>query len=226
MDDLRPRRRRLSSWVVVVLAVIINVPVLNHASTQQSIARSGVEVQATLVDAARAGEGDASDYGVAFRFDEGIDPAQTVWTSEVDRVAYQRALDTESVRVRVLADRPAAYRVDGAITTRLGWYVTGVADLVLIAGVLLLRRGGRHRVLRLVALEDVRRHEPGSGPQTGLEDLGGATYLLTGEVTWADAEEGVVTLDTGRHQVRVALGAHTNLVGYQQPGRVTARLPE
>ena len=63
---------------------------------------------------------------------------------------------------------------------------------------------------------------PGTGPQTGLDDLGARTLRVTGEVTRIDSD--AVVLDAGTRQVRVRLGSHANLVGYQQPGRVTARL--
>ncbi len=222
MDGLTPRSR-LAPWVVVVVAVVLNLPLVTHLMTLRSLAASGIDVEASLVDTARSGEGSAAAYGVAFRFDETIDPRQTTWSAAVDRVTYQRALDTEVVEVRVLADRPAAFRIDGATTSHLNYYLTGGADVVLLTVVVALRRGGRRRPGELVldALEDVRALEPGAPTQTGLDALGGATYLVTGEVTSIDRD--AVVLDAGERRVRVLLGLHRNLVGFQQPGRVRAR---
>jgi|GEM_PF-2478797 len=221
-----PRRRRVSPWVMVALAVLINLPVASSTYLDWRLSRSGVDVEAVLVNSQASGdEGGGSDgYALAFRFDEEVDPEQTVWTAPVSEDAFDRAVQTEVVRVRVLPDRPSAYEVEGEIASSLGWLVTGFADMCLLGMVLLLRRGGRARLLQLVAVEDVQRHLPGAGPRTGFEDLGGETYLVIGEIS--HIEDDAVIVDAGERRVRVQLGPYDNKVGYQQPGRVTARLPE
>jgi hypothetical protein len=223
VDELMPRRRRVSPWVVVALAVLINLPVASSTYLDWQLSRSGIDVGAVLVNSQADGDG-GDGYALAFRFDEEVDPEQTVWTAPVSEDAFDRAVQTEVVRVRVLPDRPSAYEVQGEIGSSLGWLVTGFADVCLLGMVLLLRRGGRERLLQLVAVEDVQRHLPGAGPRTGFEDLGAETYLVIGEVS--HIEDGAVIVDTGERRVRVQLGPYDNKVGYQQPGRVTARLSD
>ncbi|MDE0775753.1 hypothetical protein [Nocardioides sp.] len=223
MDDLMPRRRRVSGWVLVALAILINLPVATSTYLDWRLSRSGVDVEAVLVDSQAAGEG-GDGYALAFTFDPDIDPEQTVWTAPVTEAAFDRAVRSEVVRARVLPDRPSAYEVEGEVTSGLGWLVTGFADACLLAMVLLLRRGGQERLLQLVALEDVQRHLPGAGPRTGFEDLGGETYLVVGEI--CRIEDDAVVVDAGERRVRVRLGPYDNRVGYQQPGRVTARLSD
>jgi hypothetical protein len=254
-DELTPAPRpRLALWLVGLLAVVVNFPLVNNLLIARNIERSGVDVAAELVDDARSGEGTGSEYGLAFRFDETVDPAQSIWTAEVDRATFQRSVESGTVAVRVLPGRPSAYRVDGEVPSRLGWYVTGVADAVLVGAVVVLRRRraaeadapdaavdppapapaaspaaspaaapAAESLLRLEALEDVHQHFPGFGPPAAFEELGSATYLVTGEV--ARIAPDAVVLDTGSRRVQVALGSHTNRVSLQQPGQVLARVP-
>ena len=58
----------------------------------------------------------------------------------------------------------------------------------------------------------------------GLEDLGGATYLVTGAVSKVASD--AVVVDTGGHHVLVSLGPHSNLVSPLEDGQVLARLPQ
>ncbi|MCB0895046.1 MAG: hypothetical protein KDB43_06665, partial [Nocardioidaceae bacterium] len=147
---------------------------------------------------------------------------QKAWDAQVDEEAYDDAVASGQIRVRVLDGDPSAYRAEGAVQSRVPLVITLVADLILLVVLLLLfRYGGRGRVrapLQALALGDVERCAPGSL----LERIGGEDYLVRGEVQ--DLADGEVLLDLGNRTVRVLLDGHANPVGYQQPAQVRARL--
>ena len=126
----------------------------------------------------------------------------------------------DTVPVRVLADRPAAYTVAGEVRSRVGLYITLFADLVLLLLVLLFRRFGvgTRPSLRAVAVGDVERCEPGSA----LDRLESGEYLIRGEVVEVGDDE--LVLDLGDRRVHVALDGHANPIDPQQPAQLRARL--
>jgi len=206
-------------WLVALLAFLVNLPLLHSTWVDRRVESSGTDVTATVVnDRVVPGE----EYWVSFTFPEEVDPDQRTWDAQVDEEAYDDAVASGEIRVRVLADDPSAYRAEGAVTSRVPLVVTLVADLLLLVVVLLLvRYGGRTRAraaLQAVALGDVERCAP--GPL--LERIGGEDYLVRGEVQ--DLADGELVLDLGNRTVRVLLDGHANPVGYQQPAQVRARL--
>lgn len=213
----RRRGRGRSALLVVLLAVVVNLPLVHSAWTRHRVEASGVDVTGTLVDDRVVG-GDT--YFLFFRFPEDVDPDQRTWEAEVGEDAYDEAVASREVAVRVLEDDPSAYRVDGDVESRAALVVTLLADLVLLLIALLLwRYGGRGRPnLRAVALEDVGRCAPG----TLLERLQGEDYLVRGEVL--ELGDGEVVLDVGNRSVVVLLDGHANPVGHQQPAEVRVRL--
>lgn len=224
---MTPRRRRLSPWVLVFLVVVVNLPAVHSSYLKWQLHRSGVETTAALVDTAEI----AGKLGIEFRYDIDVDPEQNdpTYVSRVDRRTFDTVVREGRVQVRVLPDRPATYEVHGQVTTRLGLLLTGLADLMLLsmAALYATTRRGRRRdreqeapPLHLVAVEDVQRCRPGAG----LEALDEQTYLVTGEVSVID-DVGIV-LDVAGRAVRIDLAGHANPVGYQQPGRVRARLSD
>lgn len=210
-----------SMLALILLAVVINLPLAHSTWTQQQVAGSGTDVTAALVDDdVVAGE----EYWLSFTFPVAIDPEQRTWRARVDEEAYDDAVASQEVPVRVIEDKPSAYRVEGAVDSRLPLVITLVADLLLLIGAaLLFRYGGRLRLqqrapLRAVALGDVERCPPG----TRLERIGGEDYLVRGEVLELGDEQ--VLLDLGNRTVLVLLDGHRNPVGHQQPAQVRARL--
>ena len=208
-------------WLVALLAFLVNLPLLHSTWVDRRVESSGTDVTAAVVhDRVVPGE----EYWVSFTFPEEVDPDQRTWDAQVDEEAYDDAVASGEIRVRVLTDDPSAYRAEGAVTSRVPLVVTLVADLLLLVVVLLLvRYGGRTRArasLQAVALGDVERCAP--GPL--LERIGGEDYLVRGEVQ--DIADGELVLDLGNRTVRVLLDGHANPVGYQQPAQVRARLPD
>ncbi|GAA1125821.1 hypothetical protein [Nocardioides aquiterrae] len=209
--------RRHALFLIVLLAAVVNLPLLHSWYVDQKVRTSGTDVTATVVDD-RVLNGD--EYWLSFTFPEDVDPDQRTWTAEVDEEAYDDAVASQTIPVRVVEDDPAAYRAEGTVTSSVPLVMTLVADAILLLVALLLwRSGGRMRPrLRAVALEDVER----CAPETLLDRIGGEDYLIRGEVL--EIGEGSVTLDLGNRAVVVLLDGHQNSVGHQQPAQVRARL--
>ena len=210
------KRRTRYVLVLVLGALLINLPLLHSAWTDQRVERNGVDVHATVLEHRTVG----GQHLLSFRFPESVDPDQGTWQADVDATTYDRAVGTGEIGVRVLPDDPSAYQVDGQVTSRSLLVMTLLADVLLLLSALLLwRLGGRRRPqLRAIAMEDVERCAPGSA----LERVEGETYLIRGEVT--ALEPGQVVLQLTDRSVLVYLDGHHNAVGYQQPAQVRARL--
>ncbi|MFC4785836.1 hypothetical protein ACT8ZV_15255 [Nocardioides sp. MAHUQ-72] len=213
---LRPR----SVLLVLLLAVLVNLPVAHDGWTRWRVERSGTDVTATVVDHTVLGSGSGAEHYLSFRYDEDVDPDQRTWTVEVDEATYDAAVADEQLTVRVVPDDPGAYSVDGEVTSRVGLVLTLVADLVLAALVLLAwRLGGRRRPrLFVVATTDVASCERG----TALERISGDLYLVRGEVSAIEGDR--IVLDLGDREVAVTLDGHRNAVDRHQPAEVHGRL--
>lgn len=217
MAETRGTSRR-TAFALLLLAVLVNLPLVHSTWTDAKVERSGVEVSATLV------AHDDTDRRVSFTFSEDVDPDQRTWSVELDETAYADAVESGSLDVRVLEDDPAAYRVDGAVESRVPLVATIVADLLLlVVGLLLWRAGGRVRTrlrsrLQAVALGDVERCKP----EILLERLQAEDYLVRGEVLEVGADR--VVLDLGNRTIEVLLDGHANPVGHQQAAQVRARM--
>lgn len=210
-----PRGNRRGAVVVIVLLAVVNLPFLHGAWVGRDVERNGVDVTATVLSSRGSDDGGL----VEFRFDDVVDPAQDVWTAALDGDAFRLAESSESVQVRVVPGSPERYRVAGAQGAGVLVALTVFADVVLvIALVLVLRR--RPGPLRLIALEDVQRAKPGGS----LQRVSGSMYVVTGEVSAIEAD--VVVIDVGDQEVHVDLAGFSNPVWFQQPARVTCRLPE
>jgi hypothetical protein len=112
---------------------------------------------------------------------------------------------------------------DDDAVTGTGLLVTLLADLVLVAVLVMLLRGrglrGRRRAqLHAVALGDVEHGEPSSA----LDRLGGSDYLIRGVV--AETDDGRVVLELGDRRVVVLLDGHANPVDPEQSAQVRGRL--
>jgi hypothetical protein len=209
-------RRFKATLLIVLVAVLVNLPLAHSTWTAWRVDRSGVDVVGTVTDTSRTGDA----FFVEFRMPAGSDPDQRLWSAQVDEATYDEALAGERVEVRVLPGEPAAYRVEGAVTSRIWLVIAVLVDLLLVlAAVLVWRPGSRGRAeLVLRATEGVRRCRPGAV----LERLADGQHVVAGEV--CAIEPGEIVLDLGDRRVRVLLDGHDNQVGYQQPAQVTGRL--
>lgn len=215
------RRSRVTSVLLVVLLVaMINLPIVQITWTDWRVESQGVDVRADVIEVNRLPPVDDPHYVLSFRFPVAIDPEQSNWNAEVDRATYDWAAAENTVAVRVLEDRPSAYTVAGEVSSRVGLYVTLVADLALLLVVLLFRRSGvaRRPSLKAVAAGAVEPAEPGSV----LERLEDGLHLIRGEVVEIGDDE--VVLDLGERSVHVLLDGHPALVGLQQTAQVRGRL--
>lgn len=210
------------SWAVIILAVLVNLPLVTSTIQGWQVAHSGTTVQARLTNSKVLTSDKDPAYFVAFQFDQAIDPDHGTWPAQVDRAHYQQAQRTHQVEVRVLPGHPSVYRAAGQVRGYFGLIVTLVADVALLGFVLLARRYGRPagkpEVIRLAAIEDLTR-----GPsEPVLEQVEGDLYLVRGDVLERDDHE--VWLDVGKDVVIVILDGHANPVGHQQPAQVRGRL--
>jgi hypothetical protein len=210
------KRRTRYVLVLVLAAVLVNLPLLHSTWTDQRVERSGIDVSATVTDHRTVG----GQHLLSFTFPESVDPDQQTWQADVDSATYDDAVASGDLEVRVLPDEPAAYRADGQVASNSLLVITLLADVVLVLAVLMLwRLGGRRRPqLRAIAVEDVERCAPG----TALDRIEGETFLIRGEVS--AIEPGQLVLELGDRSVLVYLDGHLNVVGHQQPAQVRARL--
>jgi hypothetical protein len=212
--------RRVRTWLLLVLlAVVVNLPIVHSTWTSSRVDRAGIDVAAQVTrNEVRDGR-----HWIEFTLPEGVDPEQRTWSAELTGPAYDEAVAAGEVGVRVLEDEPSAYRVDGAVEGHGVLAVTLSVDALLLVVLLLLWRfrgpsGPLRTELRAVALGDVVRCPPGAA----LDRIDGEDYLIQGEVV--ELEPGTVVLDVGDRRVVVLLDGHANPVGYQQPARVRARM--
>lgn len=210
--------RRTRYVLVLLLALfLVNLPLVHGLWTDRQVAAVGIEVTATVVDHDTV----QGDHLLSFRFPRSIDPDQLTRRVQVDAATYDRVVETGELPVRVLEDDPAAYTVEGEVTSPAIVVVTLIGNLVLaIVALLLWRYGGRRRrpQLEAVAMGDVERCPPGAA----LERLAEATYLVRGEVTELAPDRLVIEL--GGRSVLVHLDGHRNPVGHQQSAQVQVRL--
>jgi len=208
-------------WLLIVMvAMLVNLPIVHSTWTQWRVARAGTDVTATVTDTAELPPVHEPHYVVGFAFPKRVDPEQSRWTARVDRAAYDRAVDERTIPVRVLAGSPADYRAEGQVTSPTGLVITLLADLGLLFMVLFAaRHRGRFRPqLRLAATSDVERCAPGAC----LECVEVDRYLARGEVT--EIHDDHIVLELGDHNVAVRLDGHASPVGHQESAQVRGRM--
>jgi hypothetical protein len=220
---------RLSSrrgvWYLTIglIAVIINLPVAHGVWTNYRLDKVGVTTTAN-VTAFNAIPPDQRDqaFFIDYKLPEEADPQQRTFFSQVDEETYRAAKISKTVDVVYLSGNPAANRVEGQVTHRLGLYIALFADFALLMALLLALKFGqrpKEELLLLLATADVVRCKPG-----GLvEPEGRDEYVVRGDVIEIGKGEIVLHAGAGR-EVRVVLGGYRNSVGYQQPAEVHGRV--
>ncbi len=209
------RTRRLLFVLVVLL--VLTLPLASSLLTRARIERSGVDVSAPVLRAAT----DSGRYFVAFRLPKDLDPEQRALSAEVDHAAYERAVATKHISVRVLADQIDARRVEGQVENAAPWVFTAVADaLVLVLGLWWVRGGRRRPPLRMLAQADLVAADADMlGALTREEN---DIYEAAGTV--ASADERAVVVDIGNREVLVVLGEYRNTVAVGSPVRARGPL--
>jgi hypothetical protein len=209
----RARSQYVGVWVVA--AVLVNLPLVHSTWSANRIERAGVDVTAEVTAHGVAGDW----HYLRFQLPADVDPAQATRQVEVDDAAYDAAVESGELEVRVLPDDPEQFQVDGQAGNGVLVVLTLLVDLLLLVAALLLWRfGGSRGPLRLMAVEDLRRGPPGAE----LRQVAPETYLVRGEV--AEIAVDRIVLDLDGKSVEVLLNGHSNPVGYQQPAQVHARL--
>jgi hypothetical protein len=202
--------------LVALVVVMINLPFVHSTWQEHRIDQDGADVTATVTDHDAAGD----ELVVTFEVPDSADQPGFDGTVRLDQAAYDDAVATGEVQVRVLPGSTTVWRVDGEARSNIGLGITIVADVFLLVLVLLLLRFGSRlrQEMVLVATEDLERCPPGSV----LDQVGRLRFVVCGEVERIEDDE--VVLDLGDRRVRVILDGHHNPAGYQQPVRATGTI--
>ena len=205
-------RRSLTWLLVAFLVFIINFPLVHATVLGWQLDRSGIEVVAEVSEARQVGE----EFLVQFTVPgDGRRDEFEGAVAHVDEATYDEVRSTGHITVTVLPDNGGVFEAEGQVPSRLGLVVTLLADLFLLAMVVLMVRFRAVMRVELVlrATEDLERCPPGSQ----LDRIEGQRYLVSGEV--AELGDDEVVLDLGDRRVRVLLDGHRNPGGHQQTVR-------
>ncbi len=136
--------------VVLVALFLVNLPLAHQTWTERELARSGREVEATVLDARRPAE----DYLVDYRLPRSVDPAHTRFSARVDRTTYEQARETGVLAVRVVPGKPNTNRPLGSVQGHLLTVTAVLGDAaLLLVGVLWWRRWRRRAGHQVVDVE-------------------------------------------------------------------------
>jgi hypothetical protein len=207
-------RRWLSVALIAFIAFVINFPMVHSTYLNWQLDRSGVDVVAEVTETREVG----GDLLVVFTVpgDGRREPFEDA-VAEVDAETYDDARETQQLAVRVLPDDGGVFTFEGQVTSRLGLVITVLADVFLVAMVVLMVRFRSVMRVELVlrATQDLERCPPGSR----LDRIAGLRYVVSGEV--AEMGDDEVVLDLGDRRVRVLLDGYANPAGFTQPVRAT-----
>ncbi|WP_418057246.1 DUF3592 domain-containing protein [Pimelobacter simplex] len=140
------RAGRGSIAVLLLLALVVNLPLVHQAWQHRQLDRDGRDVAATVTDT-QVLRPDSADpvHVVRFRLPEDVDPSGQTWPAEVDRATYDRAELSKQIEVRVQPGKPGNQQVAGATSSSLGYVVIGIVDAIVLALGLLLWAHRRRR---------------------------------------------------------------------------------
>ena len=205
-------RKWLNVALIAFIAFVINFPLLHSTYLRWQIERSGVDVVAEVTQT-REVDGDLL---VVFTVPgDGRREEVENAVAEVDEATYEEAEETLQLDVRVLPDNGGAFIVEGQVTSRAGLFITLLADLFLVAMIVLAMRFRAVKRVELVlrATGDLERCPPGAGSTRSR----GMRYVVAGDVVEVGDDE--VVLDLGDRRVRVLLDGYANPAGYEQSVR-------
>ena len=202
---------------MVVALLVINVPYVVYRYQIHRVETDGVQVTATVVASAEAGD----DVLLELRFPANVDPDQKPRRVRVDATAGAKALQAGEIDARVLEGHPDVFSVEGQQRGHGAAIITLGADAVVLLLILLSwRLGGRIRrpALVAVALGDVEEGEEGSL----LDKQEDGTYVINGEVSEAGSDQLVITLRD--RDVTVHLRGYVNPVDVGGRAKVLGHL--
>ena len=214
-------RTKSAVWLVL-LVLLINFPVVQGALTRRDVERSGTDVTATLVDNEVLGDSEDPAYWISYRLPESVDPDQRPWPRQVEQATYDAVVAQGGLTVRLIPGEPVTARVPGQVVSRAGLVATLIADLLLLALVLVLWRFGRFgrpEPLRLEAVGDVVAADAGVAGGAVDDDSG----TVTARGTLEEITEHDVVLDIGSRRVIVVLDGHRVLADLYGPAQVAGR---
>ena len=202
--------------LVALVVVMINLPFVHSSWQDHRLEQDGVDVVGAVTDH----DEDGGKLFLTFEVAETDGQPAFGGTVRVNEAAYDDAVPSEQVPVRVLPGSTSVWHVEGESESSIGLLITVVADVFLLVLVLLLLRfgAGLRQEMVLVATEDLERCPPGSV----LDQVDALRFVVCGEVE--TIEDDAVVLDLGDRRVRVLLDGHHNPAGYQQPVRATGTM--
>lgn len=218
--------RRSGVWLLGLLVVVllVNVPFGWTLWTRYQLEQHGLTTEAIVSDdperTVAVPEDDPRAWYVAYRLPRELDAQQRLYSTEVERAAFEKARETRRIGLTFLPEHPERHMVEGQVVHRLGYVLVGFADLALLAMALLYVFVGRRQAkdLLLEALADVER----CPPAWTMTDLGDDEWLITGEVVEL-FDDGLALETQAGKRVLVRLGEFHNEVGHQQPARIWGR---
>lgn len=205
--------------IALALMVLITLPAAWSAWSAWRLDKVGVATSAEVTDTHAVPQDDPDRFFVRYALPEQADPRRGAYIARVEEAAWEAARDSGQIDATYLAGKPGVNRVEGQVTSRMGLWLTLMADLALV-GLLVLAmkfRPAREKPLILLATADVVRARPGFEVREE-----GDEYVVCGEVMLIEAGQIVLHVGEGR-EVRVVLGEYRNPVGYQQPAEVRGR---
>jgi hypothetical protein len=123
--------------VLLVAVFLVNLPFVHQAWTNRELARSGQDVEASVVDAQHSG----GSYLLDYRLPRDVDATRATYSARVDRATYELARESKALRVRVVPGKPATNVPDGEVSSHLLLVVALLGDVVLLlVGVIGYRR--------------------------------------------------------------------------------------
>jgi hypothetical protein len=127
--------------LLLVAVFLVNLPFVHETLTDRELARSGQDVQATVIDTRTVGD----RYLVEYRLPESVDAHRVRYSARVDRSTYDVARRTDRILVRLAPGEAATNRPGGAIRSNLFTVVAAIGDTILVVIGLLAYRRWRQR---------------------------------------------------------------------------------
>jgi hypothetical protein len=134
--------------LLVVAAVLVNLPWAHESWVGHRIDRDGRDVRATLV--AHRDVGDR--HFVSFRLPADVDPDRRTFSARLDQAHYDAAVAADAVEVRVVPAHPTYNRPAGEVGGNVFLVAAVVGDVVLLGVVAML--WWRRRINRAGRLAD------------------------------------------------------------------------